>query len=459
MKNIPKTITELHQGLKNNEFNCVDLVDAYLANISNKKNLNAVLTVTDELAYKKAKELDEVIKNNPNWEKEFPLLGVVVSLKDMFLVENIRTTAGAKLLENFIAPYSSTAWNNLEKAGAILISKANQDAWAHGSSGENSDFGATLNPYDESVVPGGSSSGSAVSVAADLSMIALGTDTGGSVRLPASFTNLVGFKPTYGVVSRYGVIAMASSLDTVGHFTKTVEDSEKVFSILRGKDNYDATLSEYVPMKLPIKIKIGVPSEYFDENLDKEIKSKLLEVIEDYKKLNIEFVDVSLPMTKYGVSIYYVIQPAEVSSNLARFDGVRYGYSRDAFGSEAKRRIMLGSYVLSSGYYDAYYKKAQEARSQVIEDFNKVFEKVDAIISPVSPTMQFKIGEKASDPLSMYLSDVYTVSANIAGLPALSIPAGFINHLPVGFQLIGPRFSENILFDLGKKYENTKNGN
>lgn len=456
MINLPKTISDIHKGLKNGDFSCVDLVDIYLANINNS-NLNAVITITDEIAYKKAKELDEIVKNNPNWENDFPLLGVVFGLKDMFLVKDIKTTAGAKLLENFIAPYTATVWNKLEKAGAILVSKTNQDAWAHGSSGENSDFGVTLNPYNSEYVPGGSSSGSAVSVASDLSFAALGTDTGGSIRLPASFTNVVGFKPTYGVVSRYGVIAMASSLDSIGHFTKTVEDSEKIFEITRGVDKYDATLSEFISKPIPKKLKIGIPAEYFDENLDQNIKKRIDEVINEYKKMGVEFVNVSLPMTKYGVSIYYVIQPAEVSSNLARFDGVRYGYSREAFGAEAKRRIMLGSYVLSSGYYDAFYKKAQEARKKVIEDFEAVFNKVDAIISPVSPTMPFKIGEKSNDPLAMYLSDVYTVSANIAGLPGISIPAGFgENNLPIGFQLIGPRFSENILFELGKMFEKNK---
>ncbi len=458
---IPSTIIELHEDLKNKKYTCVELVEHYLGKInSQNKALNAFLTITDNEAFKKAKELDRIILDNPKAFDEFPLLGVVMSLKDIYLTEGIRTTAASKVLENYMPQYSGTVVHRLESAGVIVIGKANCDAWAHGASGENSDFGPTKNPWNIEYVPGGSSSGSAVSVSAGMTFASMGTDTGGSIRLPASFTNLVGFKPTYGVVSRYGVISMASSLDSMGHFTKTVEDSERIFNVTRGVDGFDSTVVDhaYKAENINKKFKIGIPKEYFAKGLDPEIESKVMNAAKEFEKMGVELINISLPHTKYAISVYYIVQPAEVSSNLGRFDGIRYGNDRESFGSEAKRRIMLGTYVLSSGYYDAYYGKAMKVRSLVINDFDEAFSTVDAILAPVSPSLPFKIGQKVNDPLQMYLADIYTVAANLAGIPGLSLPGGFSESgLPIGFQLLGKRFSESTLFDLGKKYQAVTN--
>ncbi len=455
--NIPLSISEVQNDLVQKKYSCVNLVEHYLSEINTQnKTLNAFLTVTDEYAYTKAKELDRVITDNPHAIKEFPLLGMVVSIKDIYLTKGIRTTAASKVLESFVPQYSSTVVERLESAGAIIIGKTNCDAWAHGASGENSDFGATKNPWNTEFVPGGSSSGSAVSVASGLSFASMGTDTGGSIRLPASFTNVVGFKPTYGVVPRYGVISMASSLDSMGHFTKTVEDSEKIFAVTRGVDGRDSTVvnHSYKAVSPTQKFRIGMPKEYFAKGLSPEIEQKVRAAAQEFEKMGIELVEVSLPHTKYAISVYYIVQPAEVSSNLGRFDGIRFGNNRDSFGEEAKRRIMLGTYVLSSGYYDAYYGKAMKVRSLVIKDFDDAFSSVDAILAPVSPSLPFKIGEKSDDPLQMYLADIYTVAANLAGIPGLALPAGFSESgLPIGFQLLGKRFSEPTLFELGKKYQ------
>lgn len=450
MMNLPLTIKETQEGLKNKKFSSVELVDNYLAQIKKyNSEYNIFLTVSEEEAYKKAKELDK------NGTYDEPLSGIVTSYKDIFLTEGIRTTAGSKILDNFVAPYSATSVKKLENAGAITIGKVNCDAFAHGASGENSDYGDTKNPWNKDYVPGGSSSGSAASVSSNMSLISLGSDTGGSVRQPANFCNLVGLKPTYGAISRYGVIAMSSSLDTVGSFAHTIDDIEIMFDTLRGEDGFDGIVKNFNPEKLEKgkKIKLGIAKEYFNEGLDKEVEEKIQEVIKTYQKIGVEVVDISLPHTKYGVAVYYILQPAEVSSNLGRFDGIRYGNDRSTFGQEAKRRIMLGSFVLSSGYYDAYYEKALKVRTKMVEDFENAFNEVDAIISPVSPSTPFKIGENASDPLKMYLEDVYTTTANIVGIPGLSIPAGFSkNKLPLGFQLLGPRFSEYKLFEIGKMY-------
>jgi len=347
----------------------------------------------------------------------------------------------------------------LKDAGAVILGKVNLDAWAHGSSGENSDFGPTKNPWNTEYVPGGSSSGSASSVASDMALAATGTDTGGSIRLPASFTNTVGLKPTYGLVSRSGIIAMASSLDSIGHFTKTVEDSAIFLQITAGNDPQDSTtIIEDIPNYLEgidegVKgLKIGVPKEYVD-GLSEEIKTNFEEVKKKYEELGAEIVEISLPHTEYGIACYYIIQPAEVSSNLARYDGIRYGNDRSHFGDEAKRRIMLGTFTLSAGYYDAYYKKAQQVRTLVVKDFEEAYKKVDAIITPVSPTLPWKLGEKVDDPLAMYLSDALTVTINIAGIPGLAVPSGFVGDLPTGFQILGPQFSEKLLFRVGKAYE------
>jgi len=453
---IPLTITETQKGLLEKKFTAVDLVDAYLARIKAfDKDINAFITVSDELAYAQAKEADQKIAElGKKAFEQFPLLGVVTAYKDIFLTKGLRTTAASKVLESYVPPYSATSVERLTDAGAICIGKTNLDAWAHGSSGENSDFGPTKNPWNKEYVPGGSSSGAGASPAANFSLIATGTDTCGSIRLPANYCGLVGLKPTYGAVSRYGIIAMASSLDTVGHLTRSVDDARTVFNITKGEDGKDGVVKNMPMTSTDKKLKIGIPKEFFVEGLDSEVRKSIDEVIEFYKRHDVEFVEVSLPHMKYGISVYYIIQPAEVSSNLARYDGIRYGNARSTFSDEAKRRIMLGSYVLSSGYYDAYYLKAMKVRTIIRTEVNEIFEKVDAMIAPVAPTPPFKLGAKVDDPLQMYLTDVYAATANLTGIPSLAIPSGFTkNGLPLGFQLMGPRFAEETLFTLGEMYQ------
>jgi len=456
----PLTIKETQEGLLKGKFTAVGLVDSYLERINkHNKELNAFLTVCEEEAYKKAKEADERIKSlKEKAFTDFPLLGVTVSFKDLFLTKGVRTTAGSKVLQHYVPPYSATVVERLEKAGCIILGKLNCDAWAHGASGENSDFGPTRNPWNKDFVPGGSSSGSAASVAANLTLISTGTDTGGSIRQPANFCGVVGLKPTYGAVSRYGIVAMGSSVDSIGHFSRSVEDSEAIFNVTKGEDGKDGTVKDATFMAPKAKMRLGIPKEYFIEGLDKEVEKGVLASSEVFKKEGVELVDVSLPHTKYAISVYYIVQPAEVSSNLGRYDGIRYGKDRGSFGAEAKRRIMLGSYVLSAGYYDAYYLKAQKVRSKIIKDFEGAFAKVDAIIAPVSPTPPFALGEKSGSPLQMYLADILTVAGNLAGIPGLAVPSGFTKKgLPLGFQLLGPRFSEYVLFELGKLYQKATN--
>lgn len=451
--NTPLTIKETQEGLKSKKFSAVELVNLYLAQIKKyNSEYNIFLTVTEEEAYIKAKELDRTGLYTT------PLAGVVTSYKDIFLTKNVRTTAGSKILESYIPPYSATSVTRIESAGAIPIGKLNCDAFAHGSSGENSDFGVTKNPWNKKYVSGGSSSGSGAVLSANMSLVSTGTDTCGSIRLPASYGYSYALKPTYGAVSRYGVIAMASSLDTVGPLGRCVDDVETVFNVMKGQDGLDGTVTNYqspiTNIQTNKKLKIGIPKEFFVEGLDKEIEKNIEEVIKTLKSKNVEFVDVSLPTTKYGISVYYIIQPAEVSSNLGRFDGIRYGSLRQTFGEEAKRRIMLGSYVLSAGYYDAYYEKAMKVRTKIISEVDQVFSQVDALIAPVAPTPAFKIGEKVNDPVSMYLTDIYAATANLCGIPSIAIPSGFNkNKLPLGFQLMAPKFNEDVLFKLGKMYE------
>jgi len=450
------TIQGLRESLKKKHFSSESVVKDCLREIEDNKNLNAFITVCEKEAVEKAKEADKKIKEGA----DLPLLGVPISIKDMYLTKGIRTTAASKVLDDYIPQYSATAVKKLENAGAIILGKTNCDAWAHGSSGENSDYGPTENPYLKDYVPGGSSSGSAVSVAANMCFASTGTDTGGSIRLPASFCNVVGLKPTYGRVSRYGVIAMASSLDSIGHFTRYVEESALILSITAGKDPYDGTtpnekVEDYSSyFKKNIKgIRIGMPKEYFSKGLDKRIKEKIEKEVRYLESRGAKIEIISLPHTEYAIACYYIILPAEVSSNLARYDGIRYGSARQNFGDEAKRRIILGTYVLSSGYYDAYYKKAMKIRTLIKKDFDEAFKKVDVIIAPVSPTLPWKIGEKADDPLAMYLTDIYTVTANLAGIPGLSVPIGLVDGLPVGMQILGPHFSEGRLFQVGKAVE------
>lgn len=451
------TIQEASKLIRSKKLKALELTEASLdrAKRLNEK-LNSFITICEEEAINQAKKVDRLIANG---QKLNPLAGIPIGVKDIFSTKSIKTTAGSKVLENYIPVYDATSVDRLKNAGVSIIGKTNLDAWAHGSSGENSDFGSTHNPYDILRVPGGSSSGSAVSVASGSSLAATGTDTGGSIRLPASFCNVVGLKPTYGRVSRYGVIAMASSLDSIGHFTKTVYDNALVLNVTAGEDSFDATCTSQKPddytkdIEKGVKnLKVGIPKEYF-EKLDRKIRGLVLEAVKKLEKLGAIVENVSLPNTEYGVAAYYIIQPSEVSSNLARYDGIRFGKTREKFGSEAKRRIILGTYTLSSGYYDAYYLKAMKVRRLIRNDFVKAFKTVDVIICPVSPTLPFKLGEKVNDPLQMYLADIFTVTANLAGVPSLAVPCGFINDLPVGMQIIGPDFSEKLLYQVGYTYE------
>ncbi len=451
------TIAQTLQDLRDKKYSSTELTQAYLKRIKQvEPKIHAFITVTEEEALKHAEEAGKKRSKG----EELPLLGIPIALKDLYVTQGIKTTAASKVLENFIPPYDGTVVQKLKAAGAVIIGKLNSDAWAHGGSGENSDFGPTKNPWNTGYVPGGSSSGSGASVAADMTLVAMGTDTGGSVRLPASFCNVVGLKPTYGRVSRYGIISMASSLDTVGHLTKTVEDNALVLNITAGHDEHDATTPP-VPVKNYTKnlykgvqgMKIGIPKEYFSEGIDPEIKTLIENALKILEKQGAELVTLSLPHTKYANPAYYIIMPAEVSSNLARYDGIRFGHDRSQFGEEAKRRIMLGTYALSSGYYDAYYKKAMEVRTLIKNDFDKALENVDVIIAPVSPTPPWKLGAKVNDPLAMYLMDIFTITANLVGVPGLSIPIGFVDGLPVGMQIFGPHFSEDVLYQVGHTYE------
>lgn len=475
------TITKAHKGLKKKEFSALDLCRAYLDKIKEKnKEIFAFLTVTEDLAVSQAKEVDEKISKGENINA---LAGIPCAIKDIILLEGIRCTAGSKILENYIAPYDATAIKKLKNQGAIILGKTNLDEFAMGSSTENSAFGPTKNPHDLSRVPGGSSGGSAAAVAAKMGLFALGSDTGGSIRLPASFCGVVGLKPTYGAVSRYGLIAFASSFDQIGPITKTVEDAKIVFEAISGKDELDSTSVESKISNIKFQIsnlRIGVPKEYFIKGIDFEVEKIIKEAIKKYEEMGAKIVEVRLPHAEYALPCYHIIAPSEASANLARYDGIKFGYSiaakprintdkkrintdtlldvylksrEEGFGTEVRRRIMLGTYALSSGYYETYYLKAQKVRTLIKNDFEKVFDKVDAIITPVSPAPAFKIGEKIDDPLTMYLSDIFTVSVNLAGLPALSLPAGKAGELPVGLQIIGKPFEENKILEIAKFLE------
>jgi len=457
---LPLTIHETQEGLLNKDFRAVELVDGYFERINKyNQDLNVYLTVSEEQAYKAAKKVDKLLAgSSKNLLRDYPLLGATVAYKDLFSTKGVRTTAASKVLEDYIPAYSATFVLRAQSAGCIILGKTNCDAWAHGASGENSDFGSTKNPWNKKYVPGGSSSGSAAAVAANLALWSSGTDTGGSIRQPANFCGVYGLKPTYGAVSRYGIIAMASSLDSVGHFARCVDDVEKIFRVVVSEDGKDGTVKNPSVQKPKTKLRIGIPKEYFIEGIDEEVKQEVKAAAKLFEREGIEVVEISLPHTKYAISVYYIVQPAEVSSNLGRYDGIRFGHPRSAFGAEAKRRIMLGTYVLSAGYYEAYYLKAMKVRSKIIADFENVFNEVDAVIAPVSPTPAFKLGEKVSDPLQMYLADIFTVAGNLAGIPGLAIPNGYTKKgLPLGFQLLGPRFSETTLFNLGRLFEKMTN--
>ena len=473
MNIIDMTIHELHAALKGKQLSSVEATTAMLARIAAvEPQVGSFITVTSEQALAAAAAADQIIAAG-----ECHLLtGIPLALKDIFLTEGIRTTCGSRILNNFIPPYSATSWEKLRDRGAVLLGKLNQDEFAMGSSNESSAFGVTRNPWDTTCIPGGSSGGSAAAVAARQAVTTLGTDTGGSIRQPASHCGCVGLKPTYGRVSRYGVIAYASSLDQVGPLTRDVADCAAMLEAVAGHDpkdstsvdtpvpNYAATLTHGVK-----GLKIGLPKEYFIEGLDPDVQKAMDAAIETYRRLGAEFVDISLPHTGYAVATYYLIATAEASSNLARYEGVRFGHrsnkaeglidmmtkSRsEGFGAEVKRRIMLGTYALSSGYYDAYYVKAQKVRTLIMNDFITAFADVDVMLTPVAPTPAFKIGEKINDPLQMYLSDIFTIPVNLAGTCAMSLPAGFsAAGLPVGLQLIGKPFGEETILRAGYAFE------
>ncbi len=464
------TIKEINKGLKEKDFSAEELTKLFLKNIDKKdKKIEAFLTRTSDSAKKQAKEIDEMISGG----RELPLLaGVPFAVKDNILVKGVRCTAASKILEDYKAPYEATVIGKLKEKKGIILGKTNLDEFAMGSSTENSAFGVTKNPHDLNRVPGGSSGGSAAAVASGQCCYALGSDTGGSIRQPASFCGVVGFKPTYGAVSRYGLIAFGSSLDQIGPLTKTVEDAQIVFEAISGKDNFDSTSVEKRKETSSLKnfkdLKIGVPKEYFVEGINPEVEKIIKGNINKFEKKGAKIKEISLPHTKYALAVYYIIAPSEASANLARYDGIKYGYSAkkaknlldfylktrgEGFGIEVKRRIMLGTYSLSSGYYDAYYLRAQKVRKMIKDDFEKAFREVDFIFTPTSPSLAFKIGEKINDPLSMYLADIFTVPVNLAELPAISLPAGKVNDLPVGLQIIGNNFEEDKIFEAAKLVE------
>lgn len=464
-------IEQILAGFKNKQFSSFELADYYLERIKNDK-LNAFISINENVL-EDAKKADQKIAQG----EMAKLTGVPIAIKDILLVKGQRATGASKMLENYIAPYTATAVKKLEEQGAIILGKTNCDEFAMGASNENSAFGPVLNPHDSSRVPGGSSGGSAAAVAADLAPCALGTDTGGSIRQPAAFCGLVGLKPSYGRVSRYGSMAMASSLDQIGPFSKNVKDAAYLLQIMAGRDKYDLsasynTVPDYLSLlknQEPRKLKVGLPKEYFSDALAPSIKQALDKTIDFLHEQKIVVEKVSLPYTEYALAAYYILMPAEVSSNLARLDGLRFGYHEaddlnlddwykkvraTGFSAESKRRIMLGTYILSAGYYDAYYKQAQKLRTVIKQDFQKVFAKVDVLLTPTTPTTAFKLGEKLADPLSMYLADIFTVSANIAGICGLSLPMGVDeNNLPIGIQLLADSFQEEKLFSLGNFIE------
>lgn len=469
------TIKKFHNGLLNKEFSAFEITKAFFKHISSKdKEIDAYLSLNKEGALAVAERVDISLASGARVDV---LAGVPMAIKDNILIEGLPATAASKILKNYTAAYDATVISKLKAKQVVFLGKTNLDEFALGSSTENSAFKVTKNPYDITRVPGGSSGGSAAAVASHMAVVALGSDTGGSIRQPASFCGVVGLKPTYGAVSRYGVIAMASSLDQIGPLAKTVEDAAILFNTIAGYDPKDSTSikadygDELLNPRLEDikKLTVGIPDEYFIEGLDKEVGEAIDRVISDIKSLGLKVKRVSLPHTKYALSVYYIIMPAEVSTNLARFDGIRYGTREKAknllelyqenkgvgFGPETKKRIILGTFVLSAGYYDAYYTKAQKVRRLIKEDFEKVFSSgVDVILTPVAPTLPFKIGEKTDDPLQMYLSDIFTIPLNLAGLPGISIPVkGRNGKLPIGFQLIGKPWREADILGLGQFYE------
>ncbi len=467
-----KTITELAAGLRTKEFSSVELTRYYLDRITRyDKQLNSYVTVCADQALQQAQAADQAIAAGD----AVSLTGIPLAQKDIFCTDGVKTSCGSRMLDNFIAPYDAGVVARCNGAGMVMLGKTNMDEFAMGSSNETSYYGSVHNPWDPDAVPGGSSGGSAAAVAARLAPVATGTDTGGSIRQPASLCGITGLKPTYGRVSRYGMIAFASSLDQGGVMARTAEDASLLLNIIAGFDERDSTSAEQpVPdYRTTLEeslagLKIGLPKEYFAEGLDAGVARVIDSAVDEYRKLGAQVKEISLPNTSLAVPTYYVIAPAECSSNLSRFDGVRFGYRCDnpvdledlykrsrgeGFGAEVKRRIMIGTYALSAGYYDAYYLKAQRLRHLISDDFAKAFEEVDVIMGPTSPTVAFNLGEKSSDPVSMYLSDIYTIAVNLAGLPGMSIPVGFVDQRPVGLQIIGNYFGEARLLNVAHRFQ------
>ena len=466
------TLAQLSIALESKKISSEELTRLYIERCNKHNNsLNCFITITEEEALKKARRAD---KKRASGDYN-PLTGIPIAQKDIFCTNGIKTTCGSKMLDNFVAPYDATLIKKMNDAGLIMLGKTNMDEFAMGSSNETSFYGPVKNPWDDCRVPGGSSGGSASAVAARLSPAATGTDTGGSIRQPSSFCGITGLKPTYGRVSRYGMIAFASSLDQGGPMTQTAEDAALIMNIIAGFDEHDSTSTEKPTDNYTEKLnnsikglKIGLPKQYFDENLDNNVAGVIENGLKELEKLGAKCVDVELPHTELSIPAYYVVAPAECSSNLSRYDGVRFGHRckepkdlsdlycrsrQEGFGKEVKRRIMTGTYVLSAGYYDAYYIKAQKIRQIISNDFQNVFKNVDIIAGPTTTGVAFKLNEKLNDPISMYLSDLYTVSVNLAGLPAISVPSGFINKLPVGMQLIGNYFQESLLMNVAHQYQ------
>ncbi|MDD1622405.1 MAG: Asp-tRNA(Asn)/Glu-tRNA(Gln) amidotransferase subunit GatA [Methylococcaceae bacterium] len=465
------TLSELTAGLRDKQFSSVELTQAFLSRIDQHQDLNAFITVNDETALQQAQAADQLISAG----NAGPLAGIPIAQKDIFCTLGTKTSCGSKMLDNFIAPYNATVVDNFNRAGAVMLGKLNMDEFAMGSSNENSFYGPVRNPWDTDCVPGGSSGGSAVAVAARLAPAATGTDTGGSIRQPAALCGITGLKPTYGRVSRYGMIAYASSLDQGGPMARSAEDAALLMQVMAGFDPKDSTsVEQAVPdysacLNDSLQgLKIGLPKQFFSSALNSQMAAAIQAAVDEYRKLGAEVKEVDMPNLELAIPAYYVIASAECSSNLSRYDGVRFGYrcqnpedltdlytrSRgEAFGAEVKRRILMGTYALSAGYYDAYYLKAQQVRRLISDDFKRALSEVDVLMGPVTPSTAFRIGEKTSDPIQMYLEDIYTIAINLAGLPAMSIPAGFVEGMPVGLQVIGNYFSEAKLLNIGHRYQ------
>lgn len=470
-----KSITEQAKDLRQGKYSSVELTQAYLQRIKTYEALNCFITVDEDQVLSSAKLADTKLSTGDS----SLLTGIPIAQKDIFCTQGVKTTCGSKMLDNFISPYNATVVEQFNDAGAVMLGKLNMDEFAMGSSNETSFYGAVQNPWDTNTVPGGSSGGSAASVAAHLTAAATGTDTGGSIRQPSALCGITGLKPTYGRVSRYGMIAFASSLDQAGPMARSAEDAALLLQTMAGFDEKDSTsVDKPVPdysngLNNSLEgLKIGLPKEFFSEGLNNDVAKEIEAAVNEYKKMGAEIKEVSLPNMELSIPVYYILAPAECSANLSRFDGVRFGYRCDnptdlndlyirsrgeAFGDEVKRRILMGTYALSAGYYDAYYIKAQKVRRLISEDFTRAFSEVDVLMGPVSPSTAFGLGEKTGDPIEMYLADIYTIAVNLAGLPAISIPAGLVDNKPVGLQIISNYFTEDRLLNIAHQYQQVTN--